>query len=82
MSGKSPKALNINITDCDITMGTSTIHKLLFLSNALDNGWCIKKQKDRYVFKKKHENKEEVFQENYLEEFLLENGSLKNVWSS
>lgn len=50
-----------------------TIQKLLFLSNALDNGWSIKKSKESYIFTKKHENKREVFQEDYLEKFVLTN---------
>jgi hypothetical protein len=29
-----------------------------------------------YIFTKKHENKKEVFQENYLEQFILENNNL------
>ena len=49
------------------------IQKLLFLSNALDNGWSIKKSKESYIFTKKHENKREVFQEDYLEKFVLTN---------
>ena len=50
--------------------------KLLFISNALENGWTVKKQEQQYIFTKKHENKKEVFQENYLEQFILENNNL------
>lgn len=50
--------------------------KLLFISNALENGWTVKKQQQQYFFTKKHENKKEVFQENYLEQFILENNNL------
>jgi len=52
------------------------IRKLLFLSNALDQGWTIKKQDESYIFTKKHENKREVFRENYLENFLISNFSI------
>jgi|UniRef100_A0A6C0ASH3 hypothetical protein len=52
------------------------IRKLLFLSNALDQGWTIKKQDESYIFTKKHENKREVFKENYLENFLISNFSI------
>ena len=55
------------------------IRKLLFLSNALDQGWSIKKEKESYVFTKKHENKREVFKENYLENFLISNFSNKTL---
>ena len=53
----------------------SIIHKMLFIMNALDQGWCIKKSNDSYIFTKKHENRKEIFQENYLENFLLSNFS-------
>jgi hypothetical protein len=41
--------------------------------NALDTGWSIKKNGDSYIFTKKHENKREVFMENYLENFVVSN---------
>ena len=53
------------------------LRKLMFLSNALDKGWSIKKDKESYVFTKKHENRREVFKENYLENFLVSNFSNK-----
>ena len=52
-----------------------TLRKLLFISNALEQGWSVKKQDESYIFTKKHENKREVFKENYLENFLLTNFS-------
>jgi hypothetical protein len=53
------------------------LRKLLFISNALEHGWSVKKQDESYIFTKKHENKREVFKENYLENFLLTNFSNK-----
>ena len=53
------------------------LRKLLFLSNALDKGWSIKKEKESYIFTKKHENRREIFKENYLENFLVSNFSNK-----
>uniref|UniRef100_A0A6C0D2Z8 Uncharacterized protein n=1 Tax=viral metagenome TaxID=1070528 RepID=A0A6C0D2Z8_9ZZZZ len=55
------------------------IRKLLFLSSALEQGWSIKKQDESYIFTKKHENKREVFKENYLENFLVSNFSNKTL---
>jgi hypothetical protein len=49
--------------------------KQQFIMNALEDGWNIKKRKESYIFTKKHENKKEVFQENYLEEFILKSAS-------
>lgn len=47
--------------------------KTLFLINALDNGWTIRKKKDYYIFTKKHEGKREVFKDNYIHTFLEKN---------
>jgi hypothetical protein len=47
--------------------------KMLFIMNALDDGWAVKKSQDKYIFSKKHENKIEVFQEEYLATFILQN---------
>lgn len=47
--------------------------KMIFIMNALEQGWKVKKSNDSYIFTKKHENRREIFQENYLETFLLSN---------
>jgi hypothetical protein len=49
------------------------LRKLVFISNALEQGWSIKKKGESYIFTKKHENRREIFKENYLENFLLSN---------
>jgi hypothetical protein len=48
---------------------------MTFLCNAIEHGWAIKKSQDSYIFTKKHENRREIFQENYLETFLVSNFS-------
>jgi len=47
--------------------------------NALDQGWSIKKKDESYIFTKKHENKKEIFQENYLDEFIKTNMQLSTT---
>ena len=49
------------------------IQKMKFIWNALDQGWTIKKKDNNFIFTKKHENKMEVFRDNYLENFLISN---------
>ena len=49
------------------------IHKLLFISNALNEGWTVNKNKDKYIFRKNHDNKKEVFLDDYLEKFICNN---------
>ena len=50
--------------------------KMVFITNALEKGWTVKKSNDTYIFSKKNENKQEILQENYLEDFLLSNSSI------
>jgi hypothetical protein len=53
-----------------------TQKKMFFIMNALNDGWSVKKSHDKYIFSKKHENKVEVFQEEYLANFIMENMKL------
>ena len=55
--------------------------KMVFLYNALDNGWSIKKRNDSYIFTKNHEQKKEIFDENYLSTFMKENFNINNLLS-
>jgi len=59
----------------NIKIEKNTMHKMMFIMNALDQGWSIKKSNDSYIFTKKHENRREIFQDHYLEDFLLSNFS-------
>jgi hypothetical protein len=48
--------------------------KMIFIMNALERGWKIKKiGDDKYVFIKKHEGRKEIFLESYLEKFINTN---------
>ena len=62
-------------TDQSIQITKKQIKRMVFIQNALDQGWTIKKSDDSYIFTKKHENRREIFQENYLETFLISNFS-------
>ena len=53
--------------------------KMIFLYNALDNGWSIKKRNDSYIFTKNHEGKKEIFDEQYLSIFMKENVNINNI---
>jgi hypothetical protein len=55
--------------------------KMVFLFNALDAGWSIKKQKESYIFKKNHEGKKEVFDEAYLAMFMKDNADINKLLS-
>jgi len=55
--------------------------KMIFLYNALENGWSIKKRKEKYIFIKNHEGKKEIFDETYLSSFMKQNMNINNVLS-
>lgn len=57
----------------EVKISKSLFQKMVFLTNALDKGWSIKKTDDSYIFTKKHEGKKEVFQSDYLEKFIESN---------
>jgi hypothetical protein len=57
----------------NIQMDRKQFQKMMFITNALDNGWTVKKRNDKYIFTKKHENQRKIFQETYLEEFIIQN---------
>jgi hypothetical protein len=46
------------------------IQKMLFVYNALEDGWRVEKDKVSYLFKKKHEEKKEYFSDSYLKDFI------------
>jgi hypothetical protein len=52
---------------------STQIKKMIFVMNALEKGWSVKKRAQEYIFTKKHENRREVFLENYLETFVQSN---------
>ena len=53
------------------------LQKMLFINNAIDDGWAVKKKNEKYIFSKKHENKKEVYLETYLQKFIEENLKVK-----
>ena len=55
------------------------LQKMGFLYNALEEGWTIKKDNDKYIFKKNHEGKKEVFLDSYLKQFLTRNFDLNTI---
>ena len=59
----------------NIKIEKPVFQKMIFLTNALEEGWSIRKSNDSYIFTKKHENKREIFQEDYLEKFVLTNST-------
>ena len=59
--------ININIKQND---ENNTMKKMVFVFNAIENGWKVKKRGNSYVFSKPHENKKEIFSDTYLRQFI------------
>jgi hypothetical protein len=73
--------IEMNIPKIDLNIDKIKFQKMVFLYNALDNGWSIKKRKDSYIFTKNHEGKKEIFDESYLAVFMKENANINNFLS-
>ena len=73
--------IEVNINANQIEIDNLKFKKMVFLYNALDNGWSIKKRKETYIFTKNHEGKKEIFDENYLSIFMKDNSNINNLLS-
>ena len=69
-----------NNEQLDLEVDKIKFQKMVFLYNALENGWSIKKRTDSYIFTKNHEGKKEVFDEQYLSIFMKENVNINNIF--
>lgn len=65
-----------------IQVEAKIFQRMLFINNALEKGWSVKKTNDTYIFSKKHENKKEVFQSDYLERFIESNCDISMLLES
>ena len=66
--------------DYNNDLDNNKLSKMKFIFNAINDGWTVEKQfnnndEEKYIFKKKHENKKEIFSNNYLEKFINKNFS-------
>lgn len=59
-------------------MESITLQKMIFIYNSINKGWKVHKINNSYVFSKKHENKKEVFLDDYLKKFILENYNIED----
>ena len=73
--------IEVKVEEKQMEIDKIKFQKMVFLYNALENGWSIKKRKDSYIFTKNHEGKKEVFDESYLSIFMKENANINNILS-
>ena len=53
----------------------------MFVFNAINDGWTIKKRKDSYIFIKNHEGKKEILLDSYLLSFMKGNFDVNKILS-
>jgi len=74
------KPVDINIQlENEIKIDKITLQKMLFLYNAINDGWTIKKTQNSYIFSKNHEGRKEIFSEEYLLTFMKDNMDTKKI---
>lgn len=47
--------------------------KMLFIYNAIIDGWEVKYKDSKYIFRKKHENNKEIYSKNFIKKFIEKN---------
>jgi hypothetical protein len=62
--------LNCNNKSQKLKIDNLQIQKMLFIYNALENGWKVEKEDEKFFFKKPHEDKKKYFTDEYLKEFI------------
>ena len=73
--------VQLKINNVDLNVNANKLHKMIFVFNALENGWTIKKKNKKYIFSKNHEKKREIFSEDYLASFIKDNSNINNLFS-
>ena len=71
--------VDINIDTSNMKIDCIMLQKMIFLYNALEKGWSIKKKNNAYVFTKNHEGKKEVMLDDYLKRFMLDNLDISKI---
>jgi hypothetical protein len=54
---------------------------MVLIYNAIEEGWTIKKRDNKYYFIKKHEEKKEFMNDNYLIKFIETSSDITNLLS-
>ena len=55
------------------------LQKMIFIYNALEDGWTVTKKNEAYIFRKDHEGKKEVYLDSFLEGFLKTNLDINKI---
>ena len=69
----SPQIIEINVKNDKISVDNPNVKKMVFIMNALEQGWRVKKKGEAYIFSKKHEGRREILRKDYLDHFIEQN---------
>lgn len=58
----------IEINNADIS--NKDLSKMLFIFNAIEDGWDVKKKNNSYIFSKHKSKEKQVFTEEFLNKFI------------
>ena len=73
----SNQTIDIDVENYPL-MDYKNLQKMIFIHNALLDGWSVTMKNDKYIFTKKHEGRKEVLSNDYLKTFIEKNlGSLR-----
>ena len=70
-----------DLENSNLKIDSIKFQKMLLLYNSIEQGWSVKKNKESYVFSKKHEGKKEVLEDKYLLKFMKTNLDFNKIVS-
>ncbi len=51
-------------------MNHKEFSKLLFIYNAIEDGWCVKKKDNKYIFSKHKSKEKRIYDDTFLNDFI------------
>ena len=65
----------------NVRVDSIQLQKMVFLFNALQEGWTVKKRNDSFVFTKSHEGRKQILEESFLKKFMNSNLDISKIIS-
>jgi hypothetical protein len=68
--------MNCVIDGLSLNLSVKTLKQMIFISNALENGWSVKKLGKNYHFTHRLSQQREVYEADFLDKFVAENANM------
>ena len=52
------------------SLNNKDFSKIIFIFNAIEDGWSVKKKDEQYIFSKQKSKEKRVYHDKFLEEFV------------